>query len=166
MTVYEPGIDSDLLVLNWWHQMATTGDLERAFTVNLAPCGAFMAEMRKVMLVYEADADGIWFAAWFEPMLSAGSYGLWIREAKRHNADAMRQVIESLHLGLERFPVLVFATMHDRVVEQGKRFGFQVMGVVPHLFDGEPATLAWLDAEHFYAAVAPYMHLFGEESQS
>ena len=162
LTVYEPGIDSDLLVLSWWHHMATSGDLERAFSATLAPCGAFMAEMRRCTLTYEADDTGIWFAAWYEPALSGGFYGLWIRNGKRASADALRAVIESLHFGLERWPVLIFATMHAPVVAQAEQLGFTRLGDIPHLFDGEASTIAWLDAEHFYPAVAKYGSLFAE----
>ncbi len=149
LTQYVPGIETDLLLLSWWHTMATCDDLERGFSVELAPCGAFLASMRQCDLVYVADDTGIWFAAWFEPKMCGAFYGLWIRSDKRHNHISQQLVLDSMSYGLERYRVLVLATLHQRVVDQGVRFGFTFMGTIPHLFDGEPTHVAWLDEEHF-----------------
>lgn len=157
LTPYIPGIDSDLLVLSWYHTMATCEDFERGFSVELAPVGAFMAAMRQCDLLYVADDQGIWFAAWFEPKMTGAFYGLWIRKDKRHNLDSQQLVLDSLAHGFARgYRVLILATLHQRVIDQGERFGFVTMGTIPHLFDGEPAHIAWLDENRFEAVVEFY----------
>jgi len=164
LTIYEPGINSDLLVLSWWHHMATSGALEQTFSASMAPCSAFMSEMRRCALVYEADVEGFWFTAWYDVALAGAYHHAWIRADRRASKSALRAMIESLHFGLERWPVLISVTKQPKVVEQINRLGFVTLGDIPSIFDGEAATLSWLDSEHFYPTVAKYGRLFDSPS--
>jgi len=155
MTTYTPSIASDVLLLNWYYDMATCDDFESVFSAELAPCSAFMASMRGCNLIYESDEKGIWFAAWFGRMMCAGIYGVWIRADKRNQPGggaALAAGLESLAFGLETFPVLLFVTKQPEVLQLSKRFGFVSLGEMPWVFDGDPASAAWLDAAHFRQA--------------
>lgn len=156
MTIYEPGIESDLLLLRWYGHMGEIGDLEKVFSVTMAPCSAFMSEMRKCFVVYEADADGIWFAAWFDPAMAGAYHHAWIRHDHRKSRAGLLAMIESLYLGLERWPVLISVTKQPEVPTQIQRLGFVTLGTVPWLFDGEEATISYLDTAHFYPAMKKY----------
>lgn len=151
LTRYEPGIQSDLLLGEWWQRMATCDDLERGFSVELTALGAFMGAMRACGLVYMTDEGGIWFAAWFEPKLSGAFYGLWVRADKRHSRDALAAILDSIEYGLSHFRVLIMASLHESVVNQAVSLGFVSMGVIPYLFDHQPTHVAWIDEDHFDA---------------
>lgn len=158
LTVYTPGVAEDLLMFDWYRVMGSCEDLEQAFSVHLAPFGAWIEAMRKSFLVYAADDTGVWFASWMDAGAMSGAfYGLWIREDRRHAADALPLVIESIHLGLERFPVLIAVTQQPKVSLTAQRVGFQRLGVVPWIFDGNDAEILWLDSRHFYTAIEPYV---------
>lgn len=163
MTIYQPGIHEDLLLLNWYMDLGSGPDFERTFSAELASCGAFLDSMRKTLLVYETDEKGIWFAAWFDRIMSAGTFGLWFRADKRHEKTTLKTVLEALNFGLERFPVLLFVTRDADVMAQGQKLGFQTMGEVPWLFDGESAVVAWLDRARFDVGMARFKSLFVAE---
>jgi len=155
MTLYQPGLDADLLLLNWYYTMAACEDFERIFSAELTPCGAFFDSMRKTTLIYETDEKGIWFAAWFDRVMAAGSYGVWIRADKRdqpNGGEALRAGLESLSFGLARFPVLIFVTKHPEILALSRRFGFVALGEVPWMYDGDVAMIAWIDAARFRQA--------------
>lgn len=169
MTVYEPGIHSDLLLLDWYQTMAQasdgfTTDLERAFSVTMAPLAAFLTELRRCFLVYEADDSGIWFAAWFDPAMTGAYHHAWIRADRRASKGALAAMIESLYLGLQKWPVLISVTKQPSVVSAIRGLGFTTLGDIPWLFDGETATISWLDSAHFYPAVKKFERLFPDEA--
>jgi len=168
MTVYQPSIDADLLLLNWYYTMATCEDFEMVFSSELAPCSSFMASMRSCTLIYEVDEKGIWFAAWFDRVMCAGAYGFWVRADKRDSpggGEPLRAALESLRFGLSRFPVLLFVTKQPEIVTLSLRVGFVPLGDIPWLFDGESASVAWLDAARFNQYnPAPHVEAFVPEN--
>lgn len=157
MTIYTPSVPADLLLLNWYMDLGSGPDFEAAFSAELAPCAAFLSAMSKSLLVYEADERGIWAAMWFDRQMSAGVFGLWIREDKRHWTSGVQFVGEAMEFGLERFPVLICISRSDKVIEKAvSSFGFVAMGEIPWIFDGDAAQLAWVDAARFRPAVAKW----------
>jgi hypothetical protein len=152
MTLYDGSPQADLLLLEWWTRMAATGDLERAFSAAHASVGNFFGSFRpSSILIYEVDDQGIWFAAWFDPVMSGAFYGLWVAPHKRSTKVAFHTVQESIAFGLEKFPILIGAIREDRVAKQAVRFGARILGNLPHVFDGETATIVYLTTETFRA---------------
>jgi hypothetical protein len=148
MTVYDGMPESDLLLLDWWTRMAATMELEQAFSVVHASVGSFFHSFRPpAVLVYELDDEGIWFAAWFDPVMSGAFYGLWIAPQMRLTMCALRAVQKSVAFGLEKFPVLIGATRQTKVARQAARFGARIVGDIPNLFDGEKATICYITRE-------------------
>lgn len=148
MKIYEPGVNSDLLLTEWWTHLGLSGDLERAFTVDLAPLGAFLMEWRNISaLMYEVDEQGsICKAAWVERVMSGGFYGLWIREDQR-DSSSLAFVLESTLLCLQRFPVLIYVTRSRETADTAIRFGANEIGEVPHIFDGQAAIVLSITSE-------------------
>ena len=148
MTVYDGSPEADLLLVDWWTRMAATTDLERAFSIVHASVGAFFQSFRPPnILTYKVDDEGIWFAAWFDPVMSGAFYGLWIAPHMRLTMCALKAVEESVAFGLEKFPVLIGATREAKVARQAARFGARVLGSIPSLFDGEAATIGFITSE-------------------
>jgi hypothetical protein len=148
MIVYDGSPQADLLLLEWWTRMAATADLEQAFSVVHASAGSFFASFRPPnILIYKADDQGIWFAAWFDPVMSGAFYGLWVAPHMRLTMCALQAVQESVAFGLGKFPVLIGATRHLKVARQAARFGARILGDIPNLFDGETATIGFITSE-------------------
>jgi hypothetical protein len=153
--VYEPGVHSDLLMLDWWKHLATTGDLEKLFSKEMAECGTFMATMQRLFVVYEADDKGIWFAAWFIPFMDGANYGGWLRTDCEDTPAGSRAVVDSIAVGLNRFPVLLSITKYEPdFVQWLVSLGFEYAGTVPQLCQREDMIVAWLTEENFYRAAA------------
>src|SRR5262249_10407475 len=123
MTQYDGSPQADLLLLDWWTRMAATVDLERAFSASHASLGNFFGSFRPPsILIYEVDDEGIWFAAWFDPVMSGAFYGIWVAPHKRLTKVAFQAVRESIAFGLEKFPVLIGAIREEKVAKQSVRF--------------------------------------------
>jgi len=149
MKIYEPGTDEDLLVLKWWGLLTETGDLGRAFVRAIWPLSEFMVNMGgNTILTYEADEQGIWFATWYDPIMSGAFCGLWVREDKR-NMEAVKAGHLSMRIAFETFPVLITATRSESVRKTAQRQGFKDLGVVPHLFDLEDAFVLYATKKSF-----------------
>jgi hypothetical protein len=131
--------------------MAASGELETAFSA-IAPLSVFMSEMRKCVLVYEADDDGIWFAAWYTPEFGAGAYHFWLRKDQFGSDAALRAMVEALRFGLTLFPVILVVTSSQLDDLRGLHaLGFTTLGgVIPRLCGGEDMVVSWLDRAHFF----------------
>jgi len=145
MQVYIPSVESDVLLLNWYMEMANSDDFENTFSAELAPCSAFMTSMAKSFVLYEVDEQGLWAVCWFDRVMCAGAFGLWVRADKRHQAATLEFIINALDAGLEKFPVLLCVTRQQPVIDQAVRLGFTAMGKIPWLFDGDAAHIAYGD---------------------
>jgi len=148
LSVYDGSPEADLLLLEWWTRMAATEDLEKTFSAAHASVGNLFESFRPPsILLYEADDLGIWFAAWFDPVMSGAFYGLWIAPHKRVTRAAMQAVQESVAFGLEKFPVLIGAMREAKVAKQAERLGARILGELPGVFDGETAIIAYITPE-------------------
>ena len=151
MTRYDGSDAHDALVLGWWHTLVTTGDLARTFMASLHPVGAFLAFWRSPdrPLLFRADARGLWFAGWFEPMMAGASAGLWARADYRLTRVGLSAVETFLATGLARWPVLIGVTKQEKLLRAHTRLGYTVLGEVPHLWDGERAWVVVLTSAGF-----------------
>ena len=154
MQTYVPSTESDILILNWYMEMAQSDDFEQTFSAEFAPCSAFMAAMTRSLVLYEADEKGIWGVVWFDRLMCGGAFGLWIRADKRVHSTTLPFILDALESGLEKFPVLLLVTKQRNVIEQAERIGFQKIGDIPWIFDGETAHVAWGDRKTCGAAFA------------
>jgi hypothetical protein len=99
-------------------------------------------------LLYEADEQGIWFASWYEPILSALVQGLWAREDKR-GKELVETVGRSMKMVFDYAPVIMGLTRFKDVVASAELFGAKNHGLIPCIWEGEAAYLASLTKEDF-----------------
>jgi hypothetical protein len=152
MTIYEPGTDEDLLVVQWWNLLRENGDLELAFMREVWALAPFLANMGgDTVLTFEFDDNGIWFAAWYDPIMSGASCGLWVREDKR-NMEAVEAGHTSMEIAFECFPVLVTTTRSPLVRETAMKQGFAELGVIPQLFNDEDSFVLYATKQSFEEA--------------
>lgn len=145
----------DLLLVELWSRMANSGDLERVFTSDCFSLSGFLRAFQPpAVLLFVSDEEGIWFALWGEPVMTAGAFGFWIREDKRDPKPGethlgLRPSYQAIDKMLDLWPVLFQVTKDPHIVELAQRLGAVYMGVVPHMFDGEPAHITYLTREAF-----------------
>lgn len=152
MTVYETNVSTDVLLVRWYEHLAATGDLEDQFSRPTRSLGSFMEYVKASVFIYEADDDGIWFAAWFTPALGAVAFHYWMRREVRGGDAGLRALIEALRFGLRLSPVLLAAIRAN----PGDVAAFQVLGfvtlggVIPGIFEDNAMSVSYLDREHFF----------------
>ena len=81
--IYQPGTDDDLLLVEWYAVLRSTGDLERTFFTGMYSLSGFLAGFRNGTLVLAVSAGRVWGAAWVEIVNSAPFCGAWMHEAAR-----------------------------------------------------------------------------------
>src|SRR5574343_1919718 len=89
---YRGGAEEDVLVAQWWGELAASSDLEMLLFPQTHALGAFMQMWRdgKRMLFYALDdTQRIWLACWIEPVLERVAFlSLWIRRDMRRTRKA------------------------------------------------------------------------------
>ncbi len=150
---YDPGPDHDLAVAGMWCRMQRDGDLPGLFTRDSRNLASMLAMIQppKVML-FEADDRGIWLAVWGEQVLNSLFTGLWIAKERRGTPGALRSLL-TIHSEILRvFPTLMGVTCQPRLLAPHRRLGYNVLGEVPGMWDGNPAWLVMLTREGHEAA--------------
>jgi hypothetical protein len=157
LKVYTPSPEEDILLGRWWDHMAGCGDLETVFTAEYTLLSRFMAGFQPPsVLLYAADDDGIYFAMWADPAMSGAFFGFWMRADKRPSetgdvTEAYALSHSALDTLLANFPILFIVTRDPHIVQLALRLGGKVLGMVPHIFDGESAYVCYLTTEDFAA---------------
>lgn len=152
---YESNVETDLLLTKWWMLLAETRDLEQVFTADYAVLSRFLFGFQPpTTLLYATDAEGIWFAAWVDPIMSGAFFGFWVREAYRPSVSSnMEPTLAVTHEAFTTFfreyPILFQISRSHHIMELAERLGGHVMGSVPYIFDGESAFVAYLTREGF-----------------
>lgn len=152
-TVYQPGQNGDTELLHWYTQLVTSGDLAKLLGPSVHPTAAFLRHFTEpnALVFYEGDARGWWGVSWAFPFIGGGTWGLWLREDKRHHGSrhVLGFVLETLHFALQMYPVLVNTTTQAAVVAKTKRLGYTYLGCVPYLFEGQDCHVLHITRDAF-----------------
>lgn len=149
MYSYVPSYENDLLLLQWLERMRHDNELG-AFASSLHIPSSFLTYFRdRAKLIIEVDDDGIWLAAWFEPVMSGAFVGLWIAPNKRRSPSSLVIIDRLIEKALTVWPTLMSITSSSALVEQYRAFGWEFGCEIPKLFDGEDITLLYMTKEIF-----------------
>jgi len=154
---YKASAGEDLLVARWWARMHEDGDIERLFTRDAQTLGSLLRIIAppKTML-YAMTGPDIWFAAWFEPLFSSLVAGMWIRQDRRTAPGALAAWLATLEMALSVSPTVLGITKQPDLLRGHTRLGYEILGQVPGMWDGEPAWVLCLTRERFAEATARY----------
>lgn len=141
MERYTPGFLNDLELLAWYLHLGETGDMDTAFG-KVANCLSIFFDLFKAPteLWIARDKNGWYAACWLTPIMDGVTYSLWLREDHRQSKDTgLAFINETVNYAARTWPVVLFLTRSEAVHKMSKHFGFQTLGDVPYLFDGETA---------------------------
>ena len=156
LKVYQSTAQEDLLIAGWWYKMLEAGDLDNLFTQDSRTLAAlFRLVTPPRAFVYAADARGIWFALWGEPLLGAVAIGLWLRPDRRSRVGTL-MFLETLDWALQQAPVIIGVTKQEKLLRAHRRLGYTVVGAVPRFFDGETGWIVAVTRESLAAPLARY----------
>jgi|SRR5581483_3193661 len=137
LRVYNWEIDEFLLV-DWYNNLIMSGDHFKTFYRDLRHLSTFLDFFKPPRtLAIAVDDKGIWFAYWIDSMMSGAFFGLWVREDKRQAPSMLKCFREAINGSFLFASVLISITKQDHVCRQLEKLGFDYLGRVPALWDGE-----------------------------
>lgn len=152
MKTYEAGQNFDADLVRWWGQLVADGDLQKLVGSSLWSMSSFLPHFASCpVLLYDEDDKGWTIVCWVYPFMGGGTFGCWIRPDQRliGRRKHFKFVLNALRRGFDLFPVLVNTTKQDAIVPKTEALGYTYLGVVPYLFDGEPAHVLYMTKEQF-----------------
>lgn len=153
LKLYQTDWKADLVLAKWWNVLAEAGDLTH-FSIGMERLSRFLAWFQNpTQLWYDEDESGINFALWWEPQSNTAAWvHMWIAPHLRPTKHALANVLNALAHALEQYPVLLASTKSAAVAKEHEKVGFVKLGIVPYIFDGEPAHVTYLTREAFVEA--------------
>ena len=150
----------EMLLLKWYLDLsARPAEFEKLFAQPLRSLTELLKWAQgNVTLGFELDSQGIWVAAWYEPVMSGAFFGAWLREDRRGSFAAWRFIDRAYRVAFEHFPVLIGITQQPELDKLHHALGYQRLGVVPGLFDGKPALIYVLSKENYYGRRRQDLH--------
>ena len=151
MYTYERTTQEDLLFYRWWARMSMDGDLEKVFLKNAHTPGAFMELMRKQdVVLYALDSVGeVYVVAWIYLFMSLPSVSLWVRSDCRKSRAAARLVSYIYSYVFKYVSTIIGITKQERLIKSHKHMGYDVVGKIPGLWDGEDAWVVVLEKSKY-----------------
>jgi len=149
--IYTGRADEDVLIARWWGRMAVDGDLDQLFTADSRTLRCLFGIVGPPhAFVYQADAEGIWFAMWTEQVLTGAFTGMWLRRDRRRTRRGLYAFLDALSWFLTFHPVLLGVTKQQKIIKEHLALGYTRMGdPLPDFFDGEPGYAVMLTRAAF-----------------
>ncbi|MCH7759809.1 hypothetical protein IIA15_00185 [candidate division TA06 bacterium] len=146
--IYQGSSNQDLFIAQWWAKIQTNGELKMTFSSNCYALSGFFSLFQKPnVLTFDVDQKGLWFAAWFEPVMSSAFMGLWVDKRKRGTISSWKNFERVVSEGLSNFSSIMGVTKQEKLVAQHKKIGYTELGVIPGIFDGEDGFILLLTKE-------------------
>ena len=143
---YRGSAEEDVLVAQWWGELAAAGDLEMLLFPQTHALGAFMGMWRdgRRMLFYALDREQrIWLACWIEPILERVAFlSLWIRRDLRRTRKAAAHTRWLYEEAFRHIDVIYGLTRQERLLAMHERSGYRVVSRLQNAWGG--VADAWL----------------------
>jgi len=145
MTIYDPKKHEARLIAWYFQLKANPAEFRALFDESLRSLTALLPwAARQVKFMFEEDADGIWFAAWYSPEMGGLALGLWCREGKRQGKAFARALNRTFEGGLENAKVILAITVRRKMARIMGHCGFVKAGEIPHVFDGNGVLVYYM----------------------
>lgn len=141
----------DWILIDLWGKMQRSGDLEKTFLSGSQTLLSFMKILAKPETRFAYDQDGPYFCAWCEPVMAGVALGFWVREDKRKSRICLtlaHQLFAELFQGTS---TVVVITKDPSIKLFHEHFGFEHLGSIPSIYDGDPAYISYLTRETYTA---------------
>lgn len=146
----------DVMLALWWGSMQAAGDLELTFGKQSQSLSLFygLFASRDHGLFYAQQEDGSLGAAMvLVPTMTGCAFATLYVAPPWRLKQVGREVTEALYtMALKEFPVLLGFTRQERLLAIHQRWGYDVLGRLPGVFDGHDGWVVVLTDERFQAA--------------
>ena len=151
--IYQPCHEHDAVLLRWWAYLNETEEFDRVFTKQLFPLSKFLDNFQPPRITaFNANDDGIWLCVWIVPFADTDSgafLNYWCRESKRGTIEHYKSAKFIYDMATKIWPVLIGTTKHEDLLKIHRKLGYNIVGKVPHMIDGEDAWILYLTRELF-----------------
>ena len=146
---YKPSIEHDLLLINWWSELADGGDLSKIFHPNIHAPSRFLPYFNPPRaMFFKIEGPRIWFALWAEPFFDGAAIGLWVAPEKRRTRETLRSLLRMVDVLVRQYKTLVVVSKLEGIIEQvGSAAGFEPVGSISRIFSGSDMSVAQLTIE-------------------
>jgi hypothetical protein len=153
LTQYEPANGHhNAMLVGWWLGLLQRGELGEIAVPRDWPIAAFTASFDvPARMWFKADDGVVWFHASVRPFLSGGLFGFWC-DAERARTPSFAFALEQgLAAALEQYEVVVGTSRLKQSMAWAGKLGYNVVGVVPKLWDGSDVHFVYMTRETFAA---------------
>ena len=142
--------EEDIMIYLWWVEMRANGELGEVFASNCQSLGNFFPLFKPPnWLFYKRDAKGPQLMLWASQLLSAVSVGIWLAPRSRIDPEVYRAVQLIYHALFQVYPVNVGITKRKKLLTTFESLGYNVVGKIDGLLDGETTWIVHLSKEAF-----------------
>jgi len=153
--LYRGTVDEDILIAEWWDSLGD--ELPKLVTESAYSLSSFYSLFKSPnMMSYTVRDRKMESVHWAEPVSTSPHaifFSSWsskaLRGTKRH-AILMATIYEIL-FSMDQKTILGI-TKQQELLELHSKLGYEIMGPVPHLFDGDEAWVMYLTKESFEAS--------------
>ena len=151
LVIYQPSFEMDNVLFRWWHKLNTTGDFDLAFTKQERPLSTFMESFKPpTMLIFALDDKAeVWCACWFKPFSTTALGGAWVREDMRKTSKSIEVAHFCHQIGFKIWPTIINVTRHEYLLKLHRNWGYNIVGQIPGIIDGEDAWMLYLTEENY-----------------
>jgi len=142
--------EEDFMLYLWWTEMRASGELAEIFSANCQALSNFYPIFKPPnWMFYKLDDQGLQLALWASRMLSAVAVGIWLAPRSRIDPEVYRAVQIIYHALFQVYPVNLGVTKRKKLLTTFQSLGYNIVGEIPGLLDGETAWLVHLSKESF-----------------
>lgn len=167
LVTYKPSLQMDMVLSKLYTDIIYAGDGDSLLMPEARMLSGFLknCQLPNVCLLgYDegemAQYNGPWLWALFEPCFSGAFVALWIKPEKRGTKQSVRFTFELLEAALTTCPLLLGITRQKALVAEHQKMGYQLIGLLPGLWEGHDVWLLTLDREGLQDAKRPFANLW------
>ena len=149
--IYQPSFEMDNVLMHWWHEMYSTGDLGLAFGDPQLPFTTFMQTFQPpniLLLSLDIEAKA-WCAGWFKPFNDAALVGAWVREEMRKTPKSIEVAHVCYQAAFKLWPTLISITPFEPLLKLHRNWGYNILGQIPSLLSGKDTWIMYLTEEGY-----------------
>ena len=153
--LYIPDYNNDVLLANWYKHLIDSDEFYTLFTDNHKSLSKFYELFRPpTVLVYTlSDAGDIQATMWVTPYDGYGgksaAVSAWTHKDIRGTAKARETGGFCYQMAFEVWDVLVSITKQEGLLRNLREVGYNIVGSIPNLVNGEDAWILYITKENF-----------------
>ncbi len=152
LTQYDPcDATHNAMLVGWWLGLVQRGELGAITVPRDWPIAAFTASFdAPAQMWFKASVEGaVWFQASVRPFLSGGLFGFWCSAERARTPSFAFALEQGLAASLEHYNVVIGTSRLTQSLAWDARLGYNVVGAVPELWDGDTVHFVYMTRETF-----------------